>query len=377
MDLTNFHDRTRKNAELMATPDAQLGPGRRLSKELMKLNCRAYSTNPDFYSAPPGMPSRDEMNETCKPYFDELGVPGPMFPQPFTGGQCPDEYRLEWTYSDPGRTFSAGRYVRGPISIKLEKGNTDSYGTFYDWILTQEVGIVDPPQRSSLGGYRGFVPPTLNVTSLYKTSGQADNCGNQGPYGVPGGAPVYNYGDEITINVDDRQYDVVVNQPVTNNIDKSITVPIFINGDVGFNFGGDGLGGASDSGQAPSDRPNVSSGLPIGGPIHEDLGEKFVDPPEGKEYAGCIVELFDVETGSPPVPSSLPDKVWPFVIGNARLIYANSGIGDILGEAKLVREDMFVLFRPADRLKVVGAKMRLSYPGTYSITPLLVDKVTE
>jgi hypothetical protein len=363
---------------MMEKDPSQLAPLEKLGAAAFGKVCDAYSTNPGLMGIPGG-PNDMQYRTACQPYYAKNGYQGPkIVPPDFQGGQCIGvqysfKFKLQDIYGSPPDYQT--KVLTGPVGAIYYEDYYE-YGNFRRFLIPEGVG--QPSQSSALIGSlaanrSGYGAPIVTVESVTPLNGALDNCGSLNTTVAPGTAPSLQWNQNTTINVDGRTYNVKVNQPVTNNIDKSLTVPVLINGDVNLGFGGSG-GNASESASVANVRPSVSAGLPIGGPIHEGLNEKFPNPPEGKEYVGCIVELFNVETGTPPIPSSMPDKIWPLVVGNARLIYANSGIGDILGDSRMVREDMFTMFRPTDRLKVVGARMRLSYPGTYSIIPLLADK---
>lgn len=362
-DLLTTAEIIGKLGQLAVSPGPYLSIADAVGSKATQLACNGYSAYPEKF-VQSGQQTNPVWDDICKPYFAANGYGGPSAEPPFTGGQCAIYYKVNftWTYgAEPVRTGFKMNCL-GPIqgmSIVNENGNTSAV-----------IQCANGPQVAVLVG--GTVNLEASITSVESQSGAPDNCGNPGTTLQPGTAPVYNFNDNSVVSYDNRNYDITLNEPTINNVDKSVTIPILITGGIKLSIGDGSGGSAFESGQAPSVRPPTSGGSEIGQEDLEANDGELPDPPLGKEYAGVYVELID-----PPsmdgVVTGFMDKVYPTTIGNARLLYATNGIPRILEINRPIREDAFVLMRPFEKLKVIGCQVSTIYNGSYKVTPLLVD----
>lgn len=380
MNLKEALDATQALSEHIVKPDSELGTFGKIGKAALRKMCDAYSTSPGPFG-PPGGPSDAQYSQVCKPYFQEQGYEGPsVVPPDFQGGQCVGiayifTFRATDIFGSPPSTIT--KRVLGPVGPITFQDQTAFGSESRIFYITQGVGQAFQAnlQVASLAKQGGSVPSCV-VTGVQREDGLADNCGSLNETVRPGTAPVVNFGDTNVVNIDGRNYNIKIDSPVTNNVDKSVTVPILINGDVKLSVGGSG-GSVSEPAPVANGNPPVISAPEIPQSESEENNGEFGDPPSGYEYVGAYVEVLSYQGPAGGITAMQPRQIWPFTIGNANLLYATSGVSRIVEGNKQIREDAFVLVRPEAGLKVIGCKVALSYPGTYRITPLMVEKESE
>jgi len=174
--------------------------------------------------------------------------PGP--PPPFTGGQCPVEYRVTVTRTlfrenegRPPQTTTTDRDGQGPISgvfVRTSGGGAPPGRFESSIIIAFADGEVSVASTFVDDGSTGYV---IDDVSVVRTDGQPDNCGNPTPPVVPFPPTgdtvdidityVNNEGDNVTELGDLVIFAPVVIAPVTVVAPIRIDLPdVSFNGDI-------------------------------------------------------------------------------------------------------------------------------------------------
>jgi len=161
--------------------------------------------------------------------FDNLCRPRnkiPPDPQlPFSGGQCPVQYKVNYVSNYDGASNAQGFvFVTGPVrGITVTRDGGDANYMRYKAVLTS----ASPPVNifNGAGGLNdGKSPATCVVTSIVRTDALPDTCGNP-PVVYPTRDPVPSDYDPVPVPIGDRG--TIVNIPVT-------IIPTLIRPDISF-----------------------------------------------------------------------------------------------------------------------------------------------
>lgn len=228
------------------------------------------------------------MDKFCEPYLTSISeYPGePSFGAPFTGGQCPEAYRVFITVtrdsdgvvllgpSAPAENPNAGNanVWQGPIqgiAVIQDPGGSGDFG----WAITDATGqIYGTFNRSS----PDFTPVIDSVATI---SGNPDNCGNpEGEYEPPTPRP-----------------DPGPPPPTVINPEFEVEIDVDFNdeGDITIRFGGDGgtevtvdptNGDSDEPGDIGTAQPSEDTGP--GGDSEGDSGDEIL--------VGVRVEVIDI-----------------------------------------------------------------------------------
>ena len=358
--------------------------------------CDAYSADP---SPGDGIPGLDSMMHTmCSGYWAATDDIPPLHSVPFQGGQCAVRYQVSYESkfnstdircdpSDPSTSFYCDREfdgtvgnILGPIQAPVFAQAGDGTGSWkwYGVNATQTGSSNRIATGSSSGtGVDGFY--TLVSSSIVREDGLSDNCGNIAPVPRPSPNPSGpgRWGEPL-----------VVIQPITNipvtvipivpivNIDASINLNVNIGGITIDLFGdGNGGGGGGGGGTPPTGGGGAGGGTPIvGGGPGAPGEETFPDPPEGKEWIGCVLEV-EIPEAYGKIVGTAPAEILPRTIGNARLVYETSDLSfdGFTAPNHPIREAAFTLIRQHKGLKVVGVYVNIPEDVTILITPIYAD----
>lgn len=296
----------------------------------------------------------------CKPYWDNNGYDAPVAGSPpFTGGQCPVTYIMEvqrpnggtWVAADPSTApgpitgFSVQNMGPGP------SGTTQWRGTF-----TYAGGSSVRQLNHSEGGI-GLRP------RVRRSDAQPDNCGDlpaplvPGPNPPPTPAP-FAPGLEPGVDPDGQPFFYVPPIPPEVPGADPVDPPDPTGG-----FGGDGGGGDA----------------PPGGPTGEDGGtgnggdEDFGEPPEGERWVGCCITITTEPPGLGIIPASLPESIYPEILGNVRLAFDGGG-GVGYDTPIQIRQKTTCVWEPVRGMAPTGCRVNVK-PGTsYSIRKFSVPE---
>lgn len=178
--------------------------------------------------------------------------PPPEPDPPFTGGQCPTRYTVNYNVTYDTRAIPPPNIVTDPKSatlvwgkikgIRVQQGTTDQVfiigGSSSDPDATVDYPGFSVVQASGQGIL------SAAITSVVRTDGLPDTCGDP-PIPTPTPTPGYNETDINIIYTDNSDDDVSLSvpfifAPITVNLKGELTVPIRIDvGDVDFQLGGD------------------------------------------------------------------------------------------------------------------------------------------
>lgn len=341
-------------------------PFERWYKDGFKDRCDEYANLPPWARALSG-PAGGSLSRICKPHWDEQGTDGPVNPGPlFNGGQCFGvTYNVTYAF-----TNSAGALIQqtttsfiGPVT-GVVGGPTNQFGGVPVLVRSSNPAQAD----RQVGTTTVANKETIRLVSVARTNGAPDTCGDPpdqplipGPNPPPNPGP--QPGPEPRNNPDGGPIPEV---PIPPYDDPTYGPQPFVPGEEPGGggepappqspAGGDGLPGAPDS-VAP----------PVGQTGNDGEGENFPfgPPPAGKIWVGALVEnTVDPRYGN--IPGTGPaNTVYPYVIGNASLIYAGG-----FSSSSRMRSRWHEMFRPVTALEVTGARVQCRPGVSASIRPV-------
>lgn len=369
-----------------------------------KAVCDAYKADP---YAGFGKPAVDGMvQEMCGGYWAATDDLPPTWEVPFQGGQCPIRYNVEYvlkfnstdTRCVPGGTPQQEFYcdkvaegvqgnILGPLQAPVFTQNADGTASarWYGVNATQTGSsnrIFNVSTSSS--GVRGFY--TLQSSDISPANaGNSDNCGNIAPQPRPNppGTGPGRWGETSIIIAPEVNLPIEVTPiGIQVNLDGSVNILVDVGGVTidlagGDGGNGDGSGGGGDGVPPGGGGLGGGSGIVGGGP-GAPSSEEFPEPPEGKEWIGCVIEC-EIPSRYGKIPGSAPVEVLPAVIGNARLWYRTDDLGfsEFVAPNHQIREAAFTLIRQHKGLTVRGVYVNLPEDVSVLITPIYADKETE
>lgn len=280
--------------------------------------CKVYANNPGAMNDRPAA----AYERVCRPFLDNIGYGnGPIVKKPFEGGQCPDtRYLYTWDRFQAGVFIGSSQFdSMGPLSV-VTRGfngpgdpNCPAGQTFSQIIMVTGSGEV------SLNSGCDVSISNLQVSPLF---GGRDDCGNPSPdYEEPVPPDEPETGPRPFIFAPDFNFDVDVNLDVDGRISIDIgTGPIVVDPFAEPGNGGSG-GGGYDGPPPPFSDPGPERPGGNGGFGGDD---GFGDPPVGKRWTGACLTITVRPEGSGVIPGSVPEDVYPSVVGNVRLV-GNAG----------------------------------------------------
>lgn len=341
--------------------------------------CNAYSTRPENFFTEAGELTGPGLllEAVCQPYFDDNGYQPPSAETPFSGGQCPVLYTVITSATATVRNLNTNQ----TFDVQYEPTNNGNLlgplGPVSEEVVnvpinsqTLVVGMQTANGGVTLGQFATQNDrriESFDVTyTVTRQDGQPDTCGNPPAVGVPGTAPVYNFGD--TYIDGDTNIPVTINLPDIN-LDGTLNIPINVGG-IQINFPG---WDASES--DPSGAPSPVEAAPAipGGELADNDGD-FPSPPDGKEYVGAVFRMLEPPPGQPPVPNTTTQPVYPTVYGNFRLKLQSDNEVGFLSRNYRIREKESSIFRDDPGLQVIGAYASLKVELQYEVIPLLINK---
>lgn len=328
------------------TPESIHG---RIQQGIARQACRRYADNPGAFSGAAAV----LVEKSCRPYLDSIGYGGgPSLELPFRGGQCVGvAYQVNWTRDTPGVGPVPQSIVRqGPLGFNrdLQEGELGvdcgvPGRTFNRYTLTSPQGDVN------LGSGCGVVVSGISVA---RVDGLPDECGSPPPIlEDPEPPPVPGPDREPFTIAPDIDIDIEVQIGPENVINVDIGAgPISIDP-----FGGqDGDGGGDDGSPGAPELGPVTPGGNGGFGGDDELGE----PPAGKRWVGVAMSISERPEGFGVITSVTPDKVYPEVVGNARLIYNAFGF-EVVGTPVQIRSDRVTLWEEVRGANPVALRVNL------------------
>lgn len=301
-------------------------------------------------------PTNSVINLVCKPYFDQEGYdpPVPEAP-PFEGGQCPTNYLV--TYFLPiGQITKFQQTLLGPIGeVVIQRINSQ----FVTVCFPTGNGLVCSATAVSL-----FPSQEAEAqTTVARTDGQPDNCGNLPSDLVPGPNPPpdpgpFPPGQEPGVDPTGQPFFYVP------DIEIPGLDPIPLDDDpLGDGpqkpappAGGDGMPGDPDA-------IGDEAGEVTGGEDGENID--FGEPPDGRIWVGCIVETL-TGSGIGNIPGTGPlSTVWPSVRANVALRYPSR-----YGTSQRINSKFHEVFRPNTSLVVEGCFLQVQPGSTSKVFPI-------
>lgn len=332
-------------------------------RDQYRKRCNQFANLPPWARALGGVPG-GSMSRICQPYWDSNNWDGPVNDPPFTGGQCPVRYGLITKRAD-GAVVGNTLFVYGPVTeLRVFKISGITERTIFSGFTAGGAPLTVQRDRGTTGN-----EPAGSAT-VYRTDGQADNCGDPDSEFKPGANPPPDpgptAGPEPTADPSNPSGPPLL--PVEPYFD-----PVF--GDIPVE-GPEGEGGGSqppgNPDTAPGSPDNVGEGIPGTEAPEEGADTPFGDPPEGKSYIGALVKfVFPTEVGN--IPGSGPEnKVVSRTVGNVSLIFDGGR-----GTAEQVRSEWVSLVRPSGALAVSGVHVNALPGTTYTVYPLLIENCPE
>lgn len=297
-----------------------------VGRELARQSCRRYADRPDQVSATAAV----NYEKACRPYLDDIGYGRPpSLEPPFEGGRCnarytvtADRYNLATGALAQSNQILITQF-QGPLTYETVPGNPPAGGCTTGTFVQGRNIVSATGQRVSIGGggCSSFHPQFRNIR-VTRADGLPDNCGSPPPDVVePGPPPTRGPKIEPIIIVPIVNIDADLEINIDGTIDIDIgTGPITINP-----FGDDDGetppgGGGEDAPGAPEPGPELPGGN--GGFGGDDA---FGAPPVGKRWVGACIRIVATPPGHGVIPQSIPDDVFPSVVGNIRLVGAPGG----------------------------------------------------
>lgn len=334
--------------------------------------CRRYGADPDRVPGPVAV----GLERICRPYLDSLPEgEGPVVELPFRGGQCAGRYVVDFSFSGSLSGTSTGKaLMRGPIGGSRLFERADGGRTFQIFGSGYSPGFVNcggvattAPQWFSIGGMSGGQTGySGSINGMLACD--LDNCGNVPPIVTQPKRPVLPVPILIPIIL---KPDINVDVDVAFNIDGSI------NFDIGFGpvtiepFKNIGSGGGSGGTQPPvSPAPEPGPQLPGGnGGFGGDDG--FGPPPAGRRWVGCCIRITTYPLSQPPIPGTIPEDVYPAVVGNIRLVFNAAGSRQTDTPIRILAKHVCV-WEPVAKLNPTGVSVDLLPGFGYVYTPYSV-----
>lgn len=343
-----------------------------IGQEVGRSACRRYAEG-DFSRLSDSAAAGYE--KACRPYLDSIAPgTGPGLIKPFEGGQCVGlGYNADFTYTnDQGARQTFGFDFTGGGLVGTYIGDIQFNQTYPVGVERLINGQVLRLNVANLLNPNGGNPAIENIR---RQDGQPDNCGNPAPIVKPPtpipapdpGPEPFNPRPDINIDLD-----VTLNVDGSVNFNIGVGVPIVIRPNFDFSpeSGGDGDDGGG--GGLPPLIPNPEPGpeLPGGnGGFGGDDG--FGEPPAGRRWVGCCIRLTSYPLNQPPIPGSVPEDVFPQVVGNIRLVFSASGNRQTDTPVRIAAKHVCV-WEPVAKLNPVGVNVDLLPGFGYVYTPYSV-----
>jgi hypothetical protein len=289
----------------------------------------------------------------CKPYWEKNNFSEPVPTGGVVGGQCDKVY----TFFAQRRTSTAGFSTvqntsrRGPITgiAKVKNGG----GSFIDRYTITGPNVVgaNVDISYSSGGDTRLLGPFLSGTSTPDFEcGDGSSSGFQPGQNPPPNPGPWPTGEEPGTRPTGEPFFTVPPIDVPGDPGDPIELPDDPLG------GGDGAGG----GEPPGGLTGADGGTGGGG--DEDFGE----PPEGERWVGCCITITTEPPGLGIIPSSLPESIYPEVLGNVRLAFDGGG-GVGYDTPIQIRQKTTCVWEPVRGMAPTGCRVNVK-PGTsYSI----------
>ncbi len=329
--------------------------------------CNAVGAGAAYVPGTPGAFLQGASEAACGPYYQGAGYTPPGSELPFTGGQCPVPYDIQFFGGDclPSENtrpdgLTLGEYM-GPISdVQVEYVRDAPTGSCQN---QQEFNVIVTGGTGTFTDNLFGVPPI--EFSLVRADGQPDDCGDPPPVFVPYGGPSP---DQPVCTGD---YCVVIENPtgdisVGPQFDVDIEGPDAPNDPVpGIDDGNDPETEDPDSGVEGAERgPGDSDG---------DGDVPFNDPPPGYSWAGFRLVVTGASPGRQPIPGSEGRPIYPEIVANARIVYRTDQGQKYTSPNHLVKESTASFLRPTAGHTVYGADVTVPWPElNWSVYPVAV-----
>lgn len=329
--------------------------------------CKAYANNPGAVADRPAA----SYERVCRPFLDNIGYgDGPKLLKPFGGGQCPTRYLIKWEQN----SGSGGAYVNnqtdleGPLSLATALQPGDGEGCLPDAPFKRWVMLGANGSGQNLWSGCGADVRNIQVSRL---DGQLDTCGDPEPdYDEPVPPDEPETGPRPFIFAPDFNFDVDVNLDVDGRISIDIgTGPIVIDP---FGDGGDGGDGGGGYDGPPPAFFDPGPELPGGnGGFGGDDG--FGDPPIGKRWTGACLTIIVKPEGAGVIPGSVPEDVYPTVVGNVRLVGSGGGLRIVDTPVRILAKGV-CCWEPFRGFNPVALNVDLLPGYGYTYRPYAVDE---
>lgn len=342
---------------------APIGAVAQAGLQAARYACRRYGSDPNSY------PSDTAANyeKACRPYLDDIGEgAGPTLELPFRGGQCCGvTYQFTYTFRNPNTgqlQDSVQEFSNVQIVGLFERSNQPAQPTKTGGVRLRDCSngtIQEVPLGTTFEGAN----LDQSISNISIVGGAPDNCGNPEPeFDEPEGPGIV-IGPVVPIVI-----------APTFDVDASVNVNL--DGTIEFNFGlgpinvdpfgdgGDGGPGEGGGGPEPPGAPTIGPVTPggnggFGG--DDELGE----PPVGQRWVGIAMSITARPDEFGVIPTATVDKVYPTVVGNARLIYDAFGF-TVVGTPVQIRSDRVTLWEEVRGANPVALRVNLQAGFGYS-----------
>lgn len=367
-------------ADAIANPD----PSRPLRNAIGKAGrsfCNWVAARPKEALEVLTAPASATSSLLCKPYWEgaNIGAPRKDTP-PFTGGQCSGvRYRVTGTVTRTTSPCSGGTVtsatstgipdiVYGPIKIfendsPLTKcSNTRPEGK--SWRLEAFNSLGNPVTNLSIVGVANSSTGIISATATFLVEpldGAADSCGNMPPELRPGPnpppSPTFPPGEGPGIDPDGQPFFFVPPEPAPFPDAPPVDIPPPVVVPPG---GGD----------TPSEPP---TGIDGGEGSENGEDDDFGEPPEGERWVGACIRLTTIPAGTGTIPQALPQKIFPEVVGNIRLVFDSLSGGRYDTPIRISSEEVCV-WEPVRGLEPTGIRVNLKPGFAYTFKKFSVPK---
>lgn len=349
-----------------------------------RAQCDSYSNAPSWFQ---GLVEASNnggatMDNICGPWLESQGSGPPDYAPVFEGGQCPG-VAYNWSVSyerstrfnaDGSCNFSArsdSGTATGPLTaayndFEVSPGSTDcDNGQYFSWALRSGSGSLVAGEFNA-GGARSYRNFSWTIT---RADGLPDDCGDQPPSVIE---PNPNPRPDPGLDPSEEPQPGPTGDPVfpmpdlPNPFGDPIPLPDF-GSPFPFNAPLDGGGGQPYAPPPPEPGPEG----PIPGDNKDENGDNdFGDPPEGERWVGCSVDQVIEPIGVGSIPSAEPDRIYPSVVGNARLVFGN-GTRE-LDTPIQIRSRRVFLWEGIEGCNPTGCRVNVAPGFSYEVTPFSV-----
>lgn len=340
--------------------------------------CEAFARAPSALTALTTT-STAVIQRVCEPYLNSLNYQFAELAQSQGfGGQCAGvTYDYGYTFrvrnsscvlGEPSETFVSNNPLVGPIDVRNDTSYSQGAGAKWAYCVDangKQAGFVNLDILANSPTCGNQKRNEFVSCRFVARTGQVTNCGNTAPEvpetprtppvrTPPSGDPQ----DPPPEPYEDEDGDVIIPIPPYTGPGGPIELPPFVIPTSGY------------SGEPPSGP--IGEGTPQAGQNTEGEGniDAFPPPESGTYWIGAYVELSadSLQTGL--ITSSIPNDIYPRIVGNARLASETESGFSLFETPVDLRQKQSTLITADESLIVLGVFVNVLPGIEYTVTPL-------